>query len=173
MTANRAALLLCALLAAGCGARKVPPSGQVELPGGEFVYTAPADWKLWLLPGTGAPVSEGKVEYGIAPNLFVDGVTTGTLDEAAAQVVSRYARQSQQYEEQERRDFLTDSGLPGTRITVRRMSSNGIPLVSIHYLVRHGNRVATLTATCAGDSFPEAEPLFDAAMRSLTVTSTP
>ena len=112
------------------------------------------------------PILAAEPENGLQPNLFIDAVEEGLLEEVEDARLSRY-RGTIQYQELSREGWSTDAAKKGLRIKASRSARDGLALTSWHYLIQDEDRVIVITATCARESAAEFESVFEAALRSL------
>lgn len=163
----RIVLLLIFLLCTACSRSTSLSGGRVSFEGGGFSLQAPEEWELQKVPGMDYPILASDPVDGFRPNLFIDGVEEGTLEYVEAQLLARYRNESARYEEVSRAAWTTAAGNKGLRLTSYRNSSDGLPLVSWHYLIQEGDRVIAVTATCARETSTVLAPVFESAVYSI------
>lgn len=156
-------LVLAAVLAVSCSGKKPVPAGRLMQPAGRFSLVTPDGWYRSRVSGIDFVVVSSDPDHGVTPNIFVDGVPRrGRVADQARALAGADTLLSQA-------DFATASGLQGTRLLVRRATSDGVPVVACHFLIQDGERVIAITCSCAEAVRETYAPLFDEAMRSLRV----
>lgn len=151
----------------GCGDKNPIPASRLKQPAGEFSFVTPDGWFRTKLAGIDFIIVSGEPDFGSKPNLFVDFVKPGSTSDATQEVIETYQGNQQSYEVAQQRDFATDSGLTGIKVTASRETKDALPLTTFHYIVQDRERVIVVTATCADPVKQKYEPIFDAAMKSL------
>jgi len=161
-------ILLAAAVLSGCGGKKPLPASRLEQSTGRFSYMTPDGWFRTKLPGIPFVIVSAEADFGAEPNIFVDSVeASAQLSNVVSRVISRHLKQHPSYTVSEQRDFNTDSGLSGIKISAGRANKDKLPLATLHYLFQDSDRIIAITCTCADPVKHKYEPLFDAAMKSL------
>ena len=160
-------ILITAIILAGCGDSKSHPASRLQQPSGEFSFVTPDGWSRTKLNGVDFIVVSGEPDFGTEPNLFVDLVASGSITDSTQKVIAKYRNNQRSYKILLQKDFVTDSGMSGTKITSERKSNKALPLASFHYLIQDSERVIAITASCADAVKEKYEPIFDEAMKSL------
>ena len=160
--------VLAVIILTGCGGEKPILGGRLHQPAGAFSYVTPDGWSQTKLFGIDFIIVSGEPEFGLKPNLFVDFVkSSGTVSDAAQEVIQTYQGSQRAYEVAQKSDFTTESGLRGIKITASRETKDALPLATFHYLFQDAARVIVVTATCAEPVAQKYEHIFDTAMKSL------
>ena len=160
-------VMLMALAVAGC-AKKPVPSSRLLQPAGQFSFVTPDGWFWTKLPGVDFLVVSGPVDFGMQPNIFVEGVALSTnVAEVVAALVARYKSDYPSYAVSNQVPFATSSGMTGTKILAHRPTRDALPLSLFHYALLDGGRVIQVTCSCSQPVASRYEPIFDAAMRSI------
>ena len=160
-------LILLTLATAGC-AKKPFPASRLPQPAGHFSFVTPDGWFRSKLPGMEFLVISGPADFGMQPNIFVEGTAPATnLAEAAAGLVGRYKSNYPSYAVSTQVVFATISGMRGTKIVAHRRTRESLPVSLCHYIVLDRGRVIEVTCSCSQPAVSRYEPIFDAAMKSM------
>ncbi len=160
-------IALLIVLCSGCG-KKPFLAGRLQQPSGSFSYVTPDDWFRTRLAGIDFVIVSTKDDYGIKPNIFVEGIfPQSQLTNTIALVLEENSNTLRAYEVETKSDFTTQSGLSGIKISASHETKQNLPLATFQYLIQDTDRVISITCTCANAVKSTYEPIFDSAMNSL------
>ncbi len=105
---------------------------------------------------------------GDSPNIFVEGAPRlGRVSNRVTQMIDANRDELRAYAVLQQQEFATTSGLIGVRVAARRETKEALPLTLYHFLLQDGDRVISITCSCAESVKQKYEPVFEAAMKSL------
>jgi hypothetical protein len=163
----RLLLILLTLAVVGCGQKPFPAS-RLSLPAGGFSFVTPDGWFRSKVAGIDFLVVCGPQDYGMQPNIFIEGIIPSTNPvEAVTTLVSRYKANYRSYGVSTQEVFTTASGLTGMKITAGRKNNDAVPMSLFHYTVLARDHVFLATCSCSQPVAGRYEPVFDAAMKSV------
>lgn len=160
--------VLAVLVLAGCSGKKPVPASRLAQPAGKFSFVTPDGWFRTKLPGIDFIIVSTEPDYEASPNIFVEGAPrAGSVSNQVTQMIEGNRDEIRAYAVLQQQEFTTESGLKGVKITARRETKDALPLTLYHYLLQDGDRVISITCSCAEPVKQKYEPIFDAAMKSI------
>ncbi len=159
-----ALFILPGLFLAGCiGSREEKISGKFTFPDTALTITVPDGWAETTLPGSRFPLLFGKIEYGIHPNIKLQGILpAGEVQQAVDSYLQQQSGLYQDYTviDRQKRGFSAKGSIT-VKVLARRYNNENIPLIHAIYGIEGEENAYIIVATFAEPCREKLEPVFD------------